>query len=113
MYTICVSRTFSGAHWIHESDSKCENVHGHNYRVEVELAAKRLRKPGMVADFTAVGAKLESILPDHQMLNEVYDFNPTAENLARRFFEEMSKAYPVTAVRVWETDYSWAEYRPD
>jgi 6-pyruvoyltetrahydropterin/6-carboxytetrahydropterin synthase len=113
MYTIRVSRSFSGAHQIHGSRGRCENVHGHNYRVEVELSARHLNRPGMVADFARVGAKIEDILPDHRMLNEVYDFNPTAENLARRFFELLSASLPVTLVRVWETDCCCAEYRPD
>jgi 6-pyruvoyltetrahydropterin/6-carboxytetrahydropterin synthase len=71
-----------------------------------------LKKPGMIADFTAVGEKLASILPDHKMLNEVYDFNPTSENLARRFFDRLSKSYPVSRVTVWETENSCAEYEP-
>ena len=113
MYAIRVSRAFSAAHQIHDSGGKCENVHGHNYRVEVEIASARLRKPGMVANFVAVRERLDSILPDHQMLNEVYDFNPTAEHLARRFFTEMKAYYPVTKVTVWETETSCAEYRAD
>ncbi len=112
MWRIRVSRTFSAAHRIRGIGGKCEDVHGHNYRVEVELSSTRLKKPGMIADFTAVGEKLESILPDHKMLNEVYDFNPTSENLARWFFDEMAQFYPISRVTVWETDYSCAEYEP-
>ncbi len=113
MWRIRVSRTFSAAHRIHGIGGKCEDVHGHNYRVEVEISSARLKKPGMIADFTTVGEKLAGLLPDHKMLNEVYDFNPTSENLARRFHEEMSKFYPVSRVTVWETENSCAEYAPD
>jgi 6-pyruvoyltetrahydropterin/6-carboxytetrahydropterin synthase len=110
MWKVRVSRPFSAAHQIHGIGGKCEGVHGHNYRVEVEVSGRKLKKPGMIADFTEVGRELEAILPDHKMLNDTYDFNPTAENLARRFFDEMSKRYPVSRVVVWETDYSCAEY---
>jgi len=123
MWTIRVSRKFSAAHQIHGIGGKCEGVHGHNYRVEVEISARRLKKPGMIADFIEVGRKLESILPDHKMLNEVYAFNPTSENLARRFFDEMAKFYPaclraathrqVSRVTVWETEDSCATYGRD
>jgi len=113
MWRIRVQRTFSAAHRIHGIGGKCEDVHGHNYRVEVEISAQRLKKPGMIADFIEVGSKLESILPDHKMLNEVYDFNPTSENLARRFYEELSRFYAVSRVTVWETDQSCAEYSAD
>lgn len=110
MWRIRVQRTFSAAHQIHGMGGKCEDVHGHNYRVEVEVSGPRLKKPGMIADFTEVGRRLETILPDHKMLNEVYDFNPTAENLARRFYEEMSEFYAVSRVTVWETADTCASY---
>jgi 6-pyruvoyltetrahydropterin/6-carboxytetrahydropterin synthase len=113
MWTIRVSRRFSAAHQIHGIATKCEDVHGHNYRVEVEISTKRLKKPGMIADFVDVGKKLESILPDHKMLNQVYESSPTAENLARLFFDEMSQFYPVSRVTVWETDDSCATYAQD
>ncbi len=64
-------------------------------------------------DFLDVGKKLESILPDHKMLNEVYESNPTSENLARHFYDEMQQFYPVSRVTVWETEDSCAEYSPD
>ncbi len=113
MFTIGVSRKFSAAHQIHGIGGKCEGVHGHNYRVEVEVSAKKLAKPGMIADFIEVGKKLTGILPDHKMLNEVYSFNPTSENLARQFFTEMKKFYPVSRVTVWETEDSCATYARD
>ncbi|MEO0004840.1 MAG: 6-carboxytetrahydropterin synthase, partial [candidate division WOR-3 bacterium] len=57
--------------------------------------------------------KLGEILPDHKLLNEDHNFDPTAENLARHFYEEMAKFYPVVKVRVWENEDCWAEYQPD
>jgi len=111
MYTVRVSRSFSAAHFIRGSD-RCERVHGHNYRVEVAISSAELAPPGMVADFVDVGKKLDEILPDHRSLNDCYGFSPTAENLARHFFEEMSKHYPVSRVSVWENDDSRADYTP-
>lgn len=110
MYTIRVSRTFSAAHAIHGVGGKCEDVHGHNYRVEVTLSAPALRQPGMVMDFREVDSHLQDILPDHKMLNQVYQFNPTAENLARHFFEQLSEELPVTSVTVWENDRCCATF---
>ena len=113
MYTIRVSRSFSAAHAVKGRGGKCENLHGHNYRVEVFISSPELAPPGMVVDFIEVRERLEAILPDHRDLNAVYDFNPTAENLARRFYDELARFYPVTKVVVWENDYSAAEYAPD
>jgi len=111
MWAVRVSSWFSAAHAIRGHGGNCEQVHGHNYRVEVTIGSRHLEPPGMVADFADVRQKLDSILPDHRLLNEVYDFNPTAENLARRFHEELSKFYPVTGVAVWESENCCAEYR--
>jgi len=113
MYLVRVSKGFSAAHAITGSGGRCEQVHGHNYLVEVVVSARELNRLGMVIDFIELRARLEGILPDHKLLNEVYEFNPTAENLARHFYEEMAKFYPVTRVRVWENEDTWAEYQPD
>ncbi|MEO0080397.1 MAG: 6-carboxytetrahydropterin synthase QueD [candidate division WOR-3 bacterium] len=113
MWTIRVSRTFSAAHYLKGTKGRCEQVHGHNYRVEVAISSKRLRRPGMVADFVEVRSRLESILPDHKLLNDEFRFNPTAENLARYFFEAMSRFYQVTRVTVWENDDCCAEFSAD
>ncbi|MFO7638616.1 MAG: 6-carboxytetrahydropterin synthase [bacterium] len=113
MYTVRVSRTFSAAHAIRGRGGKCENVHGHNYRVEVYISAPELEPPGMVADFVEVRERLDAILPDHRDLNAAYDFNPTAENLAHRFYDELARHYPVAKVVVWESEGSAAEYAPE
>lgn len=113
MYRVRVIKTFSAAHRIVEQGGKCERLHGHNYRVEVVAGSDRLSSAGMVVDFEELKAALAQILPDHRLLNEVYDFNPTAENLARYFYEQLKKRFPVVRVRVWENDECWAEYQPD
>ncbi|MEO0020176.1 MAG: 6-carboxytetrahydropterin synthase [candidate division WOR-3 bacterium] len=113
MYLVRVSKGFSAAHAVKGTGGKCEEIHGHNYLVEVVVGGKELNQPGMVVDFVQLRSKLGEILPDHRLLNEVYNFNPTAENLARHFYEEMAKFYPVVKVRVWENEDCWAEYQPD
>jgi len=113
VYTVRVSRRFSAAHFIKGKAGRCENVHGHNYRVEVAVSSRDLTRLGMVADFIEIRDGLEKVLPDHVMLNDVFEFTPTAEHLARHFFDEMSKQFPVSSVRVWENEESSAEYQPD
>lgn len=113
MYTIRVSRTFSAAHAVHGIGGRCEDMHGHNYRVEVALSSNELKKPGMVLDFREVDSYLQDILPDHKLLNEVYHFNPTAENLARHFFDQLAEHLPVVSVTVWENDRCCATYSPN
>ncbi len=113
MYRVMVRNSFSAAHQIKGGDGRCEQMHGHNYRVDVVVGSEHLNPPGVVIDFSELREKLSSMLPDHKLLNEVYNFNPTAENLARYFFDEMARYYPVIKVRVWENDECWAEYQRD
>jgi 6-pyruvoyltetrahydropterin/6-carboxytetrahydropterin synthase len=63
----------------------------------------------MTIDFGDAKKIIDGILPDHQYLNEVYDFNPTAENLVKYFKKELIKMLPVDKVRVWESATSAAE----
>jgi 6-pyruvoyltetrahydropterin/6-carboxytetrahydropterin synthase len=112
-YQIRVRREFSAAHYLSGAHGKCEEMHGHNYVVEVAIASPALKGPGMVEDFVKVKQDLEQVLPDHRVLNEVFAFNPTAENLARYFCEQLSAKYAVARVTVWENDACCAEYSPD
>lgn len=113
MWTVTVRRSFSAAHFLASESGRCENMHGHNYWVEVTVGTNRLTPEGMVVDFIELRTAVDAILPDHQLLNEVYNFSPTAEHLARYFYEELKKKYPVTRVRVWENDDCSAEYFAD
>lgn len=112
MFTIRVEKTFSAAHRVTGPGGKCEELHGHTYRVEVAIAAKKLDRHGMVVDFAEVRERLAGILPDHKYLNDYYEFVPTAENLARHLHKELAEFFPVTCVRVWESEDCSAEYRP-
>jgi 6-pyruvoyltetrahydropterin/6-carboxytetrahydropterin synthase len=109
-WTLRVKEKFQAAHFLREYKGKCEKIHGHSFQVEVEVEAATLDKTGISIDFTKIKEKLSEILPDHTLLNEVYDFNPSAENLARHFFTELKKHFPVKGVTVWESEDASATY---
>jgi len=104
---------FQAAHFLEEYKGKCEKVHGHTFQVEVAIEVKELDKTGLGIDFTIIKKKLAEILPDHTLLNDVYEFNPSAENLARRFFADLKKSFPVKEVTVWESEDASATYSED
>jgi 6-pyruvoyltetrahydropterin/6-carboxytetrahydropterin synthase len=112
-WTLRVRDHFSAAHYLREYQGKCEKVHGHTFQVEVVIEVKELDKTGLGIDFTDIKEKLSSILPDHTLLNDLFEFNPSAENLARRLFQDMKKYYPIKAVTVWESEDASATYTED
>ena len=119
MFEICVEHTFAAAHALRNYRGKCENVHGHNYRVQVGMEGAELDENGMLYDFTELKRRLRATSEylDHQFLNDLKPFdviNPSAENLARFIFEEIQKGLENSSlayVKVWETDTSCATYR--
>lgn len=108
-----VKDKFQAAHFLKEYKGKCEKVHGHTFTVEVGIEAEDLDKSGIGIDFTEIKRKLSEILPDHTLLNEVYDFNPSAENLSKHFYYALRKLYPVKSVTVWESEDASATYSED
>jgi 6-pyruvoyltetrahydropterin/6-carboxytetrahydropterin synthase len=119
MFEICVEHTFAAAHALRNYRGKCENVHGHNYRVQVGMEAADLDENGLLYDFADLKHRLRetSAYLDHQFINELKPFdtiNPSAENIAKFIFEEIEKSLDrasLAYVRVWETDTSCAIYR--
>lgn len=118
MFTVKVGASFSSAHNLRGYKGKCEDLHGHNWRVEVSAASEDLDGIGMVLDFKILKDELKGILSelDHKYLNDVEyfkDVNPTSENIARYIFEKFKEKRPDVAIKkttVWETDGSSATY---
>ena len=82
MYTVTKRMEIAGSHQLTlPYESKCENLHGHNWIITVTCQSERLSDYGMVMDFTAIKQLIHDKL-DHKNLNQVFDFNPTAENIA-------------------------------
>lgn len=108
-----VREKFQAAHFLKEYQGKCEKIHGHTFQVEAVVTVKELDRAGIGIDFTLIKGKLAEILPDHTLLNDVYRFNPSAENLARHFFSELKKHFPITEVTVWESEDACATYSED
>jgi len=123
MYEVSVDESFAAAHNLRDYHGKCEDLHGHNYKVRVMLEGKELDSTGLLYDFVHLKRVIQDVIRslDHKYLNELAPFdklNPSAENIARHIYDETSKQLPkslnavrVSGVTVWETDTSAATYR--
>lgn len=95
MYYITKRIEISSAHSLTlDYPSKCSNLHGHNWIITVHCRARELNANGMVTDFSVIKERVADSL-DHRNLNEVLDFNPTAENIARWLCDNIPNAYRV------------------
>jgi len=124
MFQVSVEETFSAGHALRGYKGKCENTHGHNYRVRVHVAGEELDSIGLLIDFSHLKKILRELIGgvDHKFLNDQPPFdsiNPSAENMAKFFYEETSKkmlqipnAPRITSITVWETDETSATYTP-
>lgn len=124
MYRVTKQLWFCAAHQVRLSETRCEALHGHNYRVEVHAEARELDGTSYVVDFAELKrAAVEACARfDHQNINDVAPFrqgerNPTAEELARYLCEELARRFDdgrvrISSVAVWETDNNRAEYAP-
>lgn len=91
MYYVSKRMEIAGSHRLSlPYESKCQNLHGHNWIVTVHCAASELTDYGMVVDFAKVKKAIHGKL-DHGNLNEIFDFNPTAENIAKWICEEVTE----------------------
>ncbi len=105
-----VRETFQAAHFLKDYGGKCERIHGHTFKVEVVVEINELNPQGIGIDFAEIKKILNEILPDHTHLNEIYPFNPSAENLARHFYTLLKSRLPVVEVTVWESEDAAATY---
>lgn len=119
MYTVRVEAEFSAAHFLSGYHGKCENLHGHNYRVRASARGADLDGSGMLLDFGDLKKALRQVCEglDHRLLNEIPAFqdSPSAERIARHIFESLAGLLPgasLQAVEVFESDTSMARYEP-
>ena len=121
MYEVMIEEEFSAAHALRGYRGKCENLHGHNWKVEVYVRGERLDEVGMLVDFTRLKAVTREVMRylDHQNLNELRPFdsemNPSSEHIAgfilHRIAEEVNDdRISVYKVRVWETPSTSASF---
>ena len=110
MYTVIKRMEISASHRLSLSyPSKCENLHGHNWIITVYCQARTLNADGMVVDFTLIKEKIKKAL-DHQNLNDILPFNPTAENIAKWVCDQIPTC---VRVEVQESESNQAIYEKD
>jgi 6-pyruvoyltetrahydropterin/6-carboxytetrahydropterin synthase len=124
MFEVTVEAGFSSGHYLRNYRGKCENPHGHNYKVFITLIGEELDSTGLLLDFKLLKQVMRPTVEylDHFMINDLKPFdeelNPSAENLAKYFYDQTSKQlHEMTAGRVrvkdctlYETDTSIARY---
>ena len=119
MYELVYKTHFAAAHNLREYEGNCENLHGHNWKIDVAVRSEQLDYLGMVIDFRDVKRMVGGIIDalDHHYLNDVEPFtkiNPTTENIARFIFDELAKQLPagavVSGVTAWESDNCGVTY---
>ena len=120
MFRVTITKSFSAAHVLKEIGGKCEELHGHNFKVEVSVSSKKLNSEGILIDFRVLKGWTMEILEDldHKYLNDLPQFkgvNPSSEIVAKHIFDRLSvKALPlkikVDEVVVWESDNARVAY---
>jgi 6-pyruvoyltetrahydropterin/6-carboxytetrahydropterin synthase len=123
MFEVSVEDSFAAGHALRGYRGKCENPHGHNYKVQITLAGEQLDSIGLLYDFKDLKQAMGEIIDrlDHQFLNDIDPFrelNPSAENMAKYFYDEATAhlrqstggRVKVKQVKIWETDTTTATY---
>jgi len=123
MYRLMIKTSFAAAHNLINYQGDCENLHGHNWRVEVVVAAKELDKAGLGIDFKILKKQTNGLLDelDHKYLNDLTPFindSPSSENISRYLFERLSETLnneniTVEKINVWESENACASYSLD
>ena len=123
MYELKVTSRFAAAHQLKMVAKQCENLHGHNWKVEIYLKGEKLNAAGVLIDFGIIKQHLKKIIRplDHTFLNELTEFDdgnpPSSENIAHYIAVELQKAIADTGIAVsrvttWESDDASATYFP-
>ncbi|MBI5057345.1 MAG: 6-carboxytetrahydropterin synthase QueD [Nitrospirae bacterium] len=120
MYELMIETTFSSAHQLRGYKGKCEELHGHNWRVQVIVSSEKLNDIGIVIDFHELKAITIEVVAslDHSFLNNVFPFteiNPSSENITKWIYDSLKKKLQktncsVSSVTVWENDTASATY---
>jgi 6-pyruvoyltetrahydropterin/6-carboxytetrahydropterin synthase len=120
MYELKIITQMACAHQLREFEGRCENLHGHNWKIEVFVAGEELEPNGILIDFKKVKIATEKVIDelDHKFLNDLEAFkevNPSSENIARYLFKALGPALNGPKVRVsrvtaWESDSACASY---
>ena len=120
IYTLKVLADFASAHTLRDYPGACSRMHGHNWKIEAEVQATQLNEIGMAIDFKEIKREVRAIADelDHRYLNDLapfQDINPTAENIARYFFQRLAQRLnnervQVSALTIWETDRACVRY---
>jgi 6-pyruvoyltetrahydropterin/6-carboxytetrahydropterin synthase len=123
MYRVSIERHFDAAHYLREYNGKCENLHGHRYKVVVNLKNGTLDEIGLAYDFTDLKKKVDEILErfDHTCLNDIEPFtsiNPSSENIASIICSELNvrldkQTAEIESIEVWESPDARITYFPD
>jgi 6-pyruvoyltetrahydropterin/6-carboxytetrahydropterin synthase len=122
MYQVSVEGHFDAAHYLRDYGGKCENVHGHRFKVVASLKVKKLNKIGLAYDFVELKRHLGDVLArfDHASLNDIPPFdkiNPSSENIAATIYEKLkgrfSEGVSLLSVEVWESPESSVTYSPE
>ncbi len=122
-YTLKILADFASAHTLRDYPGDCSRMHGHNWKLEVEVTATALNEHGMGMDFKTIKTATRALAKtlDHRYLNDIPPFdtvNPTAENIAQYFYQSLSKTLNIetaniSGVTLWETDRACVRYSED
>ena len=120
MYELMIETKFAAAHQLRNYNGRCERLHGHNWKVEVTIAAENLNDIGLAIDFKDLKDTTNEILSvlEHSFVNDVFPFteiNPSSENIAKWLYDGLSKKLndgnlKVSSIRIWESDTASASY---
>ena len=120
MYEVIIKKSFSAAHLLKEINGICEELHGHNFAVEVSVISPALNRDGILIDFRTLKKWIDDVIDefDHKYLNDIDSFkgvNPTTEIIAKLIFDRIAKKIchhhlEISRVTVWESEDAGVSY---